>query len=66
MVADDDATRWFELVAFVAVTVHVPGDVALNVVPPEMEHPAVPALVTAKVTEPVPEPPDDVNEMEEP
>ena len=49
-----------------AVTVHVPGDVAFNVLPPEMEHPAVPALVTAKVTAPVPEPPDDVSEIEEP
>jgi hypothetical protein len=54
------------LVAFVAVTVHVPGDVAFNMVPPEMEHPAVPAPVTANVTAPVPEPPDDVNEMADP
>jgi hypothetical protein len=53
-------------VAFVAVTVHVPGEVAFNVVPPEMEHPAVPALVTANVTAPVPEPPEDVNDIEEP
>jgi hypothetical protein len=54
------------LVAFVAVTVHVPGVVAANVVPPVMEHPAVPALVTANVTAPVPDPPDDVNAMEDP
>ena len=52
--------------AFVAVTVHVPGVVAFNVVPPEIEQPAVPALVTANVTAPVPDPPDDVSEIEEP
>jgi hypothetical protein len=50
----------------VAVTVHVPGVVAVNDVPPEMEHPADPALVTANVIAPVPEPPDDVNEIEVP
>ena len=49
------------LVAFVAVTVHVPGVFAFNTFPPEMEHPAVPAEVTAKVTAPVPEPPDVVS-----
>ena len=54
------------LVAFVAVTVHVPGVVAVNVVPPVMEQPADPALVTANVTAPVPEPPDDISEIEEP
>jgi hypothetical protein len=53
-------------VAFVAVTVHVPGEVAFNVVPPEIEQPADPALVTANVTAPEPEPPDDVNEIEDP
>ena len=52
--------------AFVAVTVHVPGVVAVNDVPPEMEHPAEPALVTAKVTAPVPDPPEDVSVMEDP
>ena len=45
---------------------HVPGVVAFNVLPPEMEHPAVPALVTANVTAPVPDPPDDVSEIEAP
>ena len=45
---------------------HVPGEVAFNVVPPEIEQPADPALVTAKVTAPDPEPPDVVNEIEEP
>ena len=54
------------LVAFDAVTVHVPGDVAFNVVLPVMEHPAEPALVTANVTAPGPDPPDDVNEIEDP
>ena len=52
--------------AFVAVTVHVPGVAAVNEVPPEMEHPADPALVTANVTAPVPEPPDEVNVIEDP
>ena len=37
---------------------HVPGDVALNVVPLMIEQPAVPAVVTAYVTAPLPEPPD--------
>jgi hypothetical protein len=54
------------LVAFVAVTAHVPGEVAFNVLPLEMEQPADPALVTANVTAPVPEPPDDISEIEEP
>jgi hypothetical protein len=54
------------LVAFVAVTVHVPGEVAFNVVPPVIEQPADPALVTANVTAPVPDPPDDVNETADP
>lgn len=54
------------LVAFVAVTVHVPGEVAFNTLPLEMEHPAVPAEVTAKVTAPVPEPPDVVSVRAEP
>jgi hypothetical protein len=54
------------LVAFVAVTVHVPGEVAFNVVLPVMEHPAEPGLVTANVMAPAPDPPDDVNEIEDP
>jgi len=36
--------------------VHVPTRVALRVVP-EMEQPAVPMVVTTKLTAPVPEPP---------
>ncbi len=47
--------------AFVAVTVHVPGVFAFNTLPLEMEHPADPAEVTAKVTAPVPEPPEVVS-----
>ena len=54
------------LVAFVAVTVQVPGVFAFNTLPLEIEHPAVPAEVTAKVTAPVPDPPDVVNVMEDP
>ena len=54
------------LVAFVAVTVHVPGEVAFNVMPPVIEQPADPALVTANVMAPVPDPPDDVNETVDP
>jgi len=35
------------LVAFVADTVHVPGEFAFKVLPPEIEQPAEPAAVTA-------------------
>ena len=37
---------------------HVPGDVALRVVPLMIEQPAVPVVVTAYVTAPLPEPPE--------
>jgi hypothetical protein len=37
---------------------HVPGDVALNFVPLMIEQPAVPTVVTAYVTAPLPEPPE--------
>ena len=37
---------------------HVPIDVAFNVVPPVIEQPAVPVVVTAYVTAPLPEPPE--------
>ena len=49
--------------ALVTVTVHeVPlPPVVFRVVPPLMLHPAVPADVTAYVTAPSPEPPDDVS-----
>jgi hypothetical protein len=49
----------------VAVTVHVPAAVALNV-DPLTEQPAVPADVTAYVTAPVLEPPLVVNETVDP
>jgi hypothetical protein len=45
------------LEARVTVTVHVPGEVEVSA-PAEIEHPAVPALVTAYEYAPVPEPPD--------
>jgi hypothetical protein len=45
------------LAARVAVTVQVPAEVELSA-PAEIEHPAVPALVTAKEYAPEPEPPD--------
>jgi hypothetical protein len=54
------------LVAFVAVTVHVPGVFAFNTLPLEIEQPAVPAEVTVKVTVPVPEPPEVVSVRAEP
>ncbi|MFM7964112.1 MAG: hypothetical protein ACKPBF_09145 [Actinomycetota bacterium] len=40
-----------------AVTVQEPADETDNV-EPDTEHPAVPAVVTAKVTAPVPVPPE--------
>jgi hypothetical protein len=45
------------LEARVTVTVHVPGEVDVSA-PAVIEHPAVPALVTAYEYAPVPEPPD--------
>lgn len=45
------------LAAFVAVTVHVPGDVALNELPSVIEQLAVPVVVTAYETSPLPDPP---------
>lgn len=54
------------LVAFVAVTVHVPGVLAFSTLPLEMEHPAEPAEVTANVTAPVPDPPEVVSVRVEP
>ena len=53
--------------ALVAVTVQVEPTppVAVNV-SDEMEHPAVPALVTAYVTSPVPEPPVEPSTTEVP
>ena len=51
--------------ALVAVTVHEPADVADNV-EPDTEHPAVPAVVTAYDTAPVPEPPDVDNDRPDP
>lgn len=45
------------LAALVAVTVHVPGAEAFRVVAFDIEHDAVPALVTAYVNVPEPEPP---------
>ena len=55
------------LCTFVAVTVHVEptSPVAVNV-PDEMEHSAVPALVTAYETSPVPEPPAEPSTTEVP
>jgi len=58
VVAVDESAEYMPLAAFVAVTVHVPGDVALNVVPLMIEQPAVPVVVTAYVTAPLPEPPE--------
>ena len=59
-VADADvAARYVESAAFVAVTVHVPGDVyeRVELFVPETEHPAVPAEKILKVTVPLPDPP---------
>ena len=47
VVAFDETAEYMPFAAFVAVTVHVPGDVALNVVPLMIEQPAVPVVVTA-------------------
>jgi hypothetical protein len=47
VVAVDESAEYMPLAAFVAVTVHVPGDVALRVLPPVIEQPAVPVVVTA-------------------
>ena len=58
------ATRYEESAAFVAVTAHVaPALPVSDKVVPEIEQPAVPAVVTAYVTAPAPEPPevDNVN-----
>ena len=44
----------------------MPGVFAFKTLPLEIEHPAEPAEVTANVTAPVPDPPDDVNMMEDP
>ena len=54
------------LVAFVAVTVHEPGEVAFNTLPLVIEQPADPTDVTAKVTAPEPEPPEVVRVRAEP
>ena len=54
-----EATRYEESAAFVAVTAHVvPASPETDRVVPEMEQPAVPVVVTAYVTAPVPEPPE--------
>ncbi len=50
------------LAARVAVTVQVPGVVALSKLLLEIEHPAVPAAVTAYDKAPPPEPPVATNE----
>ena len=56
------ATKYEASAAFVAVTAHVEPATPVNVsVVPEIEQPAVPAVVTAYVTAPLPEPPDVVN-----
>lgn len=49
----------------VAVTVQEPAEVADNV-EPDTEHPAVPVVVTAYETAPVPEPPEVVSANVEP
>jgi hypothetical protein len=49
------------LAARVAVTVQVPGAVALSKLLLEIEHPAVPAAVTAYDKTPPPEPPVAIN-----
>ena len=52
-------TKYEESAAFVAVTAHVEPATPVNVrVVPEIEQPAVPAVVTAYVTAPLPEPPE--------
>ena len=56
------ATKYEASAAFVAVTAHVePATPVKESVEPEIEQPAVPAVVTAYVTAPVPEPPEVVN-----
>ena len=54
------------LVAFVAVTVHVPGVLAFKTLPLEIEHPAEPDEVTANVNAPLPDPPEVVSVRAEP
>jgi len=57
--AELDTTRYEESVAFVAVTAHVvPALPVTDNVVPEIEQPAVPAVVTAYVTAPPPDPPE--------
>ena len=54
-----DATRYEESAGLVAVTAHVePALPVTDNVVPEIEQPAVPAVVTAYVTTPPPEPPE--------
>ena len=65
VVAGEDSDRYVLSAAFVAVTVHVPCDVYESV-DPATEQPAVPAVVTANVTAPVPDPPVVVSESVEP
>ena len=53
------ATKYEASAALVAVTAHVePATPVTDNVEPEIEQPAVPAVVTAYVTAPLPEPPD--------
>jgi hypothetical protein len=58
VVALDETVEYMPLAAFVAVTVHIPGDVARRALPPVTEQPAVPEVVATYVTAPLPEPPE--------